>query len=187
MWSHSHHPVLLEKQLPHVRKALNSPFPFSILSLLSSYSPSFPLSNPALCLLTRHLQRFLSQQSHGDPAHGCCPPACAGIADSSSTPWAQNSPDAVREKLNKTLWRGMIIKRNLPIVPGFIGEHTDVCCVLWRKSHARTVRLKLRQRESGKDVIPLLGSDQNQCSPHGKGQGTCRAQFTLSSTSARKI
>lgn len=35
-----------EKHLPHLRRALNSLLPFSILSLLSSHSPAFPLSNP---------------------------------------------------------------------------------------------------------------------------------------------
>lgn len=172
-----------DKQLPHLRKALNSPFPFSILSLLSSYSLSFPLSNPAPNLLTRHLQRSLSQQSHVDPACAWCPPAmlCRHSWQSSSH---TSDSEFFLMREGEVKWNSMErddYKGTFSSFLGFIGITIDMCCILRRKLS----RLQGQSDQSwgrgraGRMWLPLLGSDQNQCSPHGKGERTCRAQFTL--------
>lgn len=113
--SHSHHPTIVEElreTAPTPQEAVNPPpVSFQHPLLLPSYSPSFPFSNPAPGLLGGHLQRSLSQQSHGPP-HGCVPPCpyrhgCQG-RNHASRPTIP--PDAGREKLNKTPWWGDINK-----------------------------------------------------------------------------
>lgn len=66
-------------------------------------------------------------------------------------------PGAGREKLNKTLWGGMTIKRTFLIIPGVHRNRHILYFMEKVKSSARTVRSKLRQRESKKDVITSAG------------------------------
>lgn len=82
-------------------------------------------------------------------------------------------PDAGRKKLNKTPWRGMIIKRNFLIIPGVHknGDRHVLYFMEKAKSSARTVRSKLRQRESGKDAITSAGIWPELMQPSWEGQG----------------
>lgn len=189
MWSHSYHPVLLEK--PRETNISRTSGRHWTPHFLSASFPSFQATArhfPSQILpwfADQHLQAPCHSRAMWIlPVAGVLP-VQAQLTEQQPQLGLRIPADTGREEWNQTLWRRMIIKGTFSSFLGFTGTAIDTCCILWRKlSHLQG---QLRQRESGKDVISSAGIWPELMQPSWEGQGDMQGPVHSASWTAAQL